>query len=127
VMVTPYRGAGRAHAVLMMERTMDAIAAELDLDCTEVRLRNFVRDFPHPMRLRMQDGADGCIDSGDFVTSLYILKSIAGWDQFESCREPARSEGRRVRIGLACCLERSGAGPYEGGHIEVESSGRVNV
>ena len=43
VMVTPYRGAGRAHAVFMMERTMDAIAADLGLDRAEVRLQNFIR------------------------------------------------------------------------------------
>ena len=127
VMVTPYRGAGRAHAVFMMERTMDAIAAELGLDRAEVRLRNFVREFPHQMGLRMQDGAEGCIDSGDFVTSLDKLKSLVGWDEFESYREQARSEGRQVGIGLACYIESTGAGPYEGGHIEVESSGRVNV
>ncbi|WAL39602.1 aerobic carbon-monoxide dehydrogenase large subunit [Brevibacterium sp. BRM-1] len=127
VIVTPYRGAGRAHAVFMMERTMDAIADRLGLDRAEVRLNNFVREFPHPMGVVMQDGAEGCIDSGDFVTSMAKLKALVGWDEFREYRERARAEGRRVGLGIGCYIESTGAGPYEGGHIEVETSGRVNV
>ncbi|MBM6591491.1 aerobic carbon-monoxide dehydrogenase large subunit [Brevibacterium sp. RIT 803] len=127
VMVTPYRGAGRAHAVFMMERTVDAIADELGMDRTQVRLNNFVREFPHPMGVTMQDGAEGCLDSGDFVTSLDKLKALVGWDDFEAYRDQARAEGRTVGLGIGCYVESTGAGPYEGGHIEVESSGRVNV
>ena len=40
-------------------------------------------------------------------------------------RRAARAD--EYGIGLACYIESTGAGPYEGGHIEVESSGRVNV
>jgi CO/xanthine dehydrogenase Mo-binding subunit len=32
-----------------------------------------------------------------------------------------------VGIGLACYVEGTGVGPYEGAHIQVETSGRVNV
>ncbi len=38
VMVTPYRGAGRPQGCYVMERTMDAIAASLGKDRTEVRV-----------------------------------------------------------------------------------------
>ncbi|MCQ9368805.1 aerobic carbon-monoxide dehydrogenase large subunit [Brevibacterium sp. 50QC2O2] len=127
VIVTPYRGAGRVHATFMMERTMDAIADELGLDRAQVRLNNFVREFPHPMGVVMQDGAEGCLDSGDFLTSLDKLKALVGWDEFEDYRNRARAEGRHVGIGMGAYVESTGAGPYEGGHIEIESSGRVNV
>ncbi|HEV2471948.1 MAG TPA: xanthine dehydrogenase family protein molybdopterin-binding subunit, partial [Chthonomonadales bacterium] len=43
VPVSPYRGAGRPHAVFVMERIMDRIALELGLDRLEVRSRNFIR------------------------------------------------------------------------------------
>ena len=39
---SPYRGAGRPHACFVMERTLDAIAAELGLDRVEVRRRNLI-------------------------------------------------------------------------------------
>src|SRR5216683_822668 len=46
---SPYRGAGRPHACFVMERTLDAIAAELGLDRVEVRRRNLIQpdEFPY--------------------------------------------------------------------------------
>jgi CO/xanthine dehydrogenase Mo-binding subunit len=35
--------------------------------------------------------------------------------------------GRRLGIGLACYVEGTGVGPYEGGHVHVETNGRVMV
>src|ERR1700730_15944805 len=47
---SPYRGAGRPHACFVMDRTLDAIAAELGLDRVEVRRRNLIQtdEFPYP-------------------------------------------------------------------------------
>ena len=36
-------------------------------------------------------------------------------------------EGRQVGIGLACYVEGTGVGPYEGAHVHVETSGKVKV
>ena len=127
VIVTPYRGAGRPQGVFMMERAMDAIADALGKDRTEVRRENFVREFPHPIGLIMQDGREGVYDSGDYPASLEKLKALVGWDEFEEQRDRARAEGRRVGLGIACYVESTGAGPYEGGHIDIDTSGRVHV
>lgn len=129
VIVTPYRGAGRPQAAYLMERTMDAVARALGADRAAVREVNLVRPEQMPWELGMvlQDGRMGIYDSGDFPASLALLKELVGWDDFEAYRAQARSEGRQVGIGMACYVEGTGAGPYEGGHIEVETSGRVNV
>jgi CO/xanthine dehydrogenase Mo-binding subunit len=129
VIVTPYRGAGRPQGVYAMERTMDAIADRLGLDRAEVRERNFIlpAEMPYDHGLVFQDGRPLVYDSGDFPASLHKLKDLVGWDGFERLREDARAEGRRVGIGLACYVEGTGVGPYEGGHVQVETSGRVNV
>jgi carbon-monoxide dehydrogenase large subunit len=37
------------------------------------------------------------------------------------------SQGRRVGIGLACYVEGTGVGPYEGAHVHVETTGKVKV
>ena len=108
---------------------MDAIARELDIDRTEVRARNFIQpeEFPYDQGLIFQDGRPLIYDSGDYPASLEKLKELVGWDEFQQVRDAARAEGRRVGIGLACYVEGTGVGPYEGGHVIVETSGKVKV
>ncbi|QNN52582.1 aerobic carbon-monoxide dehydrogenase large subunit [Nocardioides mesophilus] len=129
VIVTPYRGAGRPQGCFVMERTIDAIAADLGLDRALVRERNFIQpeEMPYDQGLVFQDGRPLIYDSGDFPASLDVLKKLVGWDDFEAYRERARAEGRRVGIGLACYVEGTGVGPYEGGHVRVETDGTVVV
>ncbi len=129
VLVTPYRGAGRPQGCYAMERTMDAIAAHLGLDRAEVRSRNFIQpdEMPWDHGLMFQDGRPLKYDSGDFPASLAKLKALVGWDDFAAYREQAAAEGRRVGLGIGCYVEGTGVGPYEGGHVQVETSGRVNV
>ena len=129
VIVTPYRGAGRPQGVFAMERTMDAIADYLGLDRAVVRERNFIRpeEMPYDHQMMFQDGRPLIYDSGDFPASLALLQKLVGWEDFPAFREGARAEGRRVGIGLACYVEGTGVGPYEGGHVHVETDGRVNV
>ncbi len=129
VLVTPYRGAGRPQGCYAMERTMDAIAAHLGLDRAEVRGRNFIQpdEMPYDQGLMFQDGRPLKYDSGDFPASLEKLKALVGWDDFAAYRREAEAAGRRVGLGIGCYVEGTGVGPYEGGHVQVETSGRVNV
>ncbi|MEV1240830.1 aerobic carbon-monoxide dehydrogenase large subunit [Nonomuraea sp. NPDC049750] len=121
VQVTPYRGAGRPQAVFCMERTMDKIARYLGRDRTEVRAANFIRpdEFPYDQGLIFQDGRPLIYDSGDYPEMLRMLKELIGWDDFE----PGRHRG----IGIGCYVEGTGVGPYEGGHVQITSDGRVHV
>lgn len=127
--VTPYRGAGRPQGCFLMERTMDAIAAELGLDRTLVRERNFIQpdEMPYAFGLTFQDGRDYTYDSGDFPASLAKLKELVDWDGFAARKAAAAAEGRQLGLGLACYVEGTGVGPYEGGHVLVEPNGTVQV
>ena len=129
VMVTPYRGAGRPQGCFVMERTMDAIAAALGKERTEVRSANFIQpdEFPYDHGLIFQDGREYEYDSGDYPASLQKLKDLIGWDEFPAFREEMAREGRQVGIGLACYVEGTGVGPYEGAHVHIETSGKVKV
>jgi aerobic carbon-monoxide dehydrogenase large subunit len=129
VIVTPYRGAGRPQGAFVMERTADAIARDLGLDRAAVREANFIQpdEMPFDFGLTFQDGRPLRYDSGDYPATLEKLKKLVGWDSFEAVREAARAEGRRVGIGLACYVEGTGVGPYEGGHVLIETSGKVKV
>jgi CO/xanthine dehydrogenase Mo-binding subunit len=129
VIVTPYRGAGRPQGCFVMERVMDAIAAEVGLDRVEVRERNFIQpdEMPYDHGLIFQDGRPLIYDSGDYPATLAKLKKLVGWDEFAAFQDQARADGRRVGIGIACYVEGTGVGPYEGGWVKVETDGSVVV
>ena len=114
---SPYRGAGRPHACFVMERTLDAIAAELGLDRAEVRRRNFIAptDFPYEVGVVWQDGNMVVYDSGDYPTLLDRALALLG----------PKPEGDNVGRGIGVYVEGTGVGPYEGAHVQVLVSGKV--
>jgi carbon-monoxide dehydrogenase large subunit len=127
VPVSPYRGAGRPHAVFVMERIMDRIANELQLDRTEVRSRNFIdpEDFPWDVGLIYQDGGPTKYDSGNYQAGLDKLKVMLDYENFPAKQAEALKEGRYLGLGIAYYVEGTGIGPYEGALVRVESDGRV--
>lgn len=129
LIVTPYRGAGRPQAAFCMERTIDRIAQHLGLDRAAVRRTNFVQPdaMPYDTGLIFQDGRPAIYDSGDFPATLRALEELVGWSDFPRRRAEAAAAGRRLGIGIGCYVEGTGVGPYEGGHVQVEPSGRVLV
>ena len=129
VIVTPYRGAGRPQGCFVMERTMDAIADFLGKDRAEVRAANFIQpdEFPYDQGLIFQDGRALEYDSGDYPASLEKIKKLIGWDEFPAYKKRMAAQGRQVGIGLACYVEGTGVGPYEGAHVHIETSGKVKV
>jgi aerobic carbon-monoxide dehydrogenase large subunit len=129
VPVSPYRGAGRPQGCFVMERTVDRIAGHLARDRAEVRAANFIQpdEFPFEFGLTFQDGRPYTYDSGDFPASLDKLRTLVGWDDFAAEKAAAAAEGRLLGIGLATYVEGTGVGPYEGGHVQVEPSGVVQV
>jgi len=129
VIVTPYRGAGRPQGVYAMERTMDRIAQYLGKDRMAVREANFIQpdEFPVDFGLMFQDGRPLRYDSGNYPEMAEKLKSLIDWDDFEQTRASAAAEGRKLGIGVGFYVEGTGPGPYEGGHVQVLTSGKVKV
>src|SRR5690625_573458 len=130
VIVTPYRGAGRPQGVYAMERMMDAIATHLDLDRVVVRENNFIQpdEFPYAHgEMTFQDGRGLVYDSGNYPELMDKAKKLIDWDGFKKYQQQARAQGRKVGVGIACYVEGTGVGPYEGGHVIVETSGKVKV
>jgi aerobic carbon-monoxide dehydrogenase large subunit len=129
VMVTPYRGAGRPHGAFVMERMIARIARELGLEPSEVRRRNFIQpdEFPWDVGLTFQDGGPTRYDSGDYPKGLEMALERIGFAKFRAAQRAARARGRYLGLGVACYVEGTGIGPYEGAHVRVEPSGSVYV
>jgi CO/xanthine dehydrogenase Mo-binding subunit len=125
VATSPYRGAGRPHGAFVMERVMDHLAAELKLDRAEIRRINFIQpdEFPYDVGVTFQDGGPTVYDSGDYPRQFDLLLEKIGYADFEARRE----NGRRIGLGIACYVEGTGIGPYEGAAINVQVDGTVTV
>jgi carbon-monoxide dehydrogenase large subunit len=119
-----YRGAGRPEATAFVERTMDQLAVELDLDPAELRRRNFIApdDFPH------QTVAGARYDSGEYEEALDRVLEAAGYDDLRAEQARRRESGdvRQLGIGLCTYVELTGLGT-EVGTCTVDEDGTVTV
>jgi aerobic carbon-monoxide dehydrogenase large subunit len=131
VQVTPYRGCGRPQACFALERAMDQLAEELGLDRFEIRRRNLIAEseFPYEREgLLFADGLRVTLDSGQYAKALQMAAAELGAENFVTEQKKALSEGRYLGLGLACYVEGTGLGPYEGGHVRIHPiTGKVYV
>lgn len=120
----PYRGAGRPEAADTIERLMDQLARELQLDPIELRRRNFIQRDEFPYR----SPAGVTYDSGDYAAALDRLLALADYPALRARQAAERARGERtlLGIGLASFVEPS-AGGWESGFVRVEPSGHVTV
>ena len=115
----------------MSERLLDLAAKELGIDRVEIRKRNLLRpgQFPHNHEIMFQDSAPLIYDSGRLPAHA---REGGGDDRLRQFRRARYSrdcarEGKHVGIGIACYVEGTGIGPYEGARVTVEPSGKVRV
>jgi aerobic carbon-monoxide dehydrogenase large subunit len=129
VPTSPYRGAGRPHAVYVMERVMDKVAKELGLDPGEVRRRNFIApdEFPYEVGVTFQDGGPTVYDSGDYEPGLDLALNGIEYTKFRKQQTKWKKQGRKIGLGIGYYVEGTGIGPYEGAVIKVLGDGTVTV
>ena len=128
--VTPYRGAGRQHGVFVIERLLDLAARDLGIDRAEIRRRNFIPAdaFPYNNEIIYQDFTALEYDSGNYEPILDKALDMIGYQKFLAEEQPRlRAQGRNVGIGIACYVEGTGIGPYEGAKVQVQANGKVSV
>ncbi len=124
--VHAYRGAGRPEATMALERAMDQIAAELYLDPTEIRRRNFIpKDaFPYVTVLGER------YDSGDYEATLDLALEMGGYGDVRREQARRREAGERLQLGLGISSYveiTAGAGREDWGAVEIEPDGTATV
>ena len=123
VPVDAYRGAGRPESNYLVERLVDAAAAELKMDRVELRRRNMV--LPEAMPHTTPVGKT--YDSGDFRIVLDAGLKTVDWVGFEGRRAAAAKRGKRRGIGMAYYLEATGGAPTERAEIRFTDDDFVDV
>ncbi len=133
-----YRGAGRPEAAYAIERSMDALAAEVGVDPSEIRRRNYIRPDQFPY-----DSAGGLVfDSGQYEAALDQALELAGYADLREEQRRRRQAGdpRQLGIGLSSYVEMCGlapsralaslkysAGGWEAATVRLLPTGKVEV
>jgi aerobic carbon-monoxide dehydrogenase large subunit len=127
--VSSVRGAGYPQAAFAMERLMDALAREVNLERAELRRRNLIpkEKMPYLKPLKTRAGESVQYDSGDYPACQAELLQHAGWDDFPHRQAAARKANRYLGIGLAHGLKGTGRGPFEFGGVRVSPTGQILV
>ncbi len=126
-----YRGAGRPEATHGIERMVDVLAAELQMDPAEIRLKNFVQpeEFPFPTATGLT------YDSGDYAAPLKKALDLVDYVKLREEQAKARAEGRLMGVGIStygeiCAFGPSPATPaggWESATVKIEPTGKVTV
>jgi len=99
------RGFGQAPTNYAIETGIDKVAAALGLDRVEVRRRNFIRKEQFPYLIP----SGSTYDSGDYHTVVDKVLSHIDFAALERECDRLRASGLLAGIGIAACLEPSGA------------------
>jgi 2-furoyl-CoA dehydrogenase large subunit len=97
------RGFGGPQVYFALERLVQRIAIELELDPLEVYRRNFIRANAFPYHA----AGGALIDSGNYQAALELATQKGGLTGLLARREQARTEGRLYGIGYAAIVEPS--------------------
>jgi carbon-monoxide dehydrogenase large subunit len=107
-------------AVYLVERMVDCLAAELDMDPAELRQRNLLRpdQFPYTTHTGWE------YDSGDYPRALQLALDLAGYDELRREQAERRDRGELMGIGLSFFTEGVGAGPRK--HMDILGLGMAD-
>jgi carbon-monoxide dehydrogenase large subunit len=106
--VDAYRGAGRPEATYVVERAVDLVARELELDPADVRRRNLIPRFTN-----YQTPHAFTYDCGDYPAALEKALELVDYRRLRQEQEALRKQGRYLGIGLSSYVEVTGAAPAQ--------------
>lgn len=103
--VASMRGYGRIQYFFALERGMDVLARELQMDPAALRRKNFIPAEAYPYRTP----SGSLYDSGDSTALLQKAEELLDYEQLRQDQASLREEGRLVGVGFAAAVE--GGGP----------------
>lgn len=123
-----YRAPGRYETNFVRERLLDAIAHQLGISRVDVRRVNLIKkeEMPYARPLSVLED-DVSYDSGDYEGLLNKSLEAMSWDELQAELAARRAKGELVGAGFALFIEKSGLGPTDGAHVNVDTNGVVEV
>lgn len=127
-----YRGAGRPEAAYLVERMVDALAAKLQMDPAQIRLKNFIP----PQAFPYQAVTGAVYDSGEYARSLELALEQAGYKELRAQQAKLRHEqpwqpgqplpSKLLGIGVSSYVELGAVG-YENSVVRVNIDGSITA
>jgi carbon-monoxide dehydrogenase large subunit len=107
-------------AVYLIERIVDCLAYELEMDPAELRLKNFIRpeQFPYQTKTGWE------YDSGNYEPTMRLAMEMAGYAELRREQAEKRARGELMGIGIAFFTEAVGAGPRK--HMDILGLGMAD-
>ena len=107
-------------AAYVIERIVDRLAAELQMDPAELRLKNLLRpeQFPYTTPTGWE------YDSGDYARTMRVAMDIAGYEDLRREQAEKRARGEYMGIGISFFTEGVGAGPRK--HMDILGLGMAD-
>ncbi len=94
-------------AAYLIERVMDVLAAELQIDPVDLRLKNFVPSDKFPY----QSPLGWTYDSGNYQAAMNLALEKIGYRELRKEQREKRERGELMGIGVSSFTEIVGAGP----------------
>jgi len=107
-------------AAYLIERIVDCLAAELQMDPAELRMKNLLRpeQFPYLSPTGWE------YDSGEYQRALQVAMDMAGYQQLRAEQADKRQRGELMGIGISFFTETVGAGPRK--HMDILGLGMAD-
>jgi len=123
-----FRAPGRYESCFIRERLLDMVAADLQLDPVELRLKNFVppSDMPYTVGKTRPHSPPTVFDSGHYASALRRALEQIEYDKLKPL-QGAFQGGKYHGIGIGCFVKNTGQGPFEGARVVIESANKVAV
>ena len=123
-----FRAPGRYESCFVRERLLDMLAADLQLDPVELRLKNFVQpsDMPYTVGQTRPNTSPTVFDSGNYPSALQRALDHIGYGRLKSL-QGAYEGGKYHGIGIGCFVKNTGQGPFEGARIAVNGADSITV
>ena len=121
-----YRSPGRFEANAARERLLDLAAGELQMDPAELRMKNLIPPDSMPYELGTRSLGEKIVyDSGDYPYALQKALQLSEYATRKTRRQ--KTGAYRRGVGLACFIEKTGLGPFEGACVAIDPSGHTLV
>lgn len=107
-------------AAYVIERIVDCLAAELQMDPAELRLKNLLRpeQFPYTTPTGWE------YDSGEYEKTMRVAMEMAGYEELRREQAEKRARGEYMGIGISFFTEGVGAGPRK--HMDILGLGMAD-